>query len=169
MTFAPRKRGRPTGSRKVHPDRDKLIHFEGGPESVISQTGLGVVAWREQPGTYRRLHRGDLDLIRWPESALITCAGSEQGKIPGKISRVAAPDGNPQAPHLEQAGDRDQLVRQLLGVDHLTVRHAYRRVQAAQPWRASVREDGRRAERTRRALAGEPIDDAPFMTEDDPP
>ncbi len=126
MTFAPRKRGRPTGSRKVHPDRDKLIHFV--VESVISHTGLGVGRGESSPA--------DIDaciVATWILSGGRKCAdyvrGLEQGKY---LENFALHLTEILKPHLEQASDRDQLVRQLLGVDHLTVRHAYRRVQAAQ-------------------------------------
>jgi hypothetical protein len=163
VSFAPRKRGRPIGSRRVHPDRDKLIHFV--VESVISQTGLGVGRGESGPA--------DIDaciITTWILSGGRKCAdyvrGLEQGKY---LQDFALHLTEILKPHLEKASDCEQLVRQLLGVDHLTVRHAYRRVQAAQPWRVSVREDIRRAERARRILSGEPIQGAPLMAEDDPP
>lgn len=158
-----RHRGRPPGSRKVHPDRDRLIHFV--VESVISQTGLGIGRGTSGPA--------DIDaciVTTWILSGGRKCADYVRGLERGKyLQNFALHLTEILKPQLEQVPDRYQLVRQLLGVDHLTVRHAYRRVQSAQPWRASVREDLRRAERTRRVLSGEPILDAPFMKEDDPP
>lgn len=163
MSLAPRKRGRPAGSRKVHPERDRLIHFV--VETVISQTGLGVGRGESGPA--------DMDaciVSTWILSGGRNCAeyvrGLEQGKF---LQNLALHLTEILKPYVERVRDRDQLVRQLIGVDHLTVRHAYQRVQAAQPWKASVRADVRRADLTRRVLAGEPILDAPYMTEDDPP
>ena len=71
-------------------------------------------------------------------------------------------------PLVERAPDRDLLVRQLRSADHLTVRLAYQRVQATQPWRASIRErrsTGGNAPGD--SLAGKPFYDGKFMMEDD--
>jgi len=161
VSSAPRKRGRPAGSRKVHPERDRLIHF--AVEAVITQTGLGVGRGQSGPA--------DLDaciVTTWILSGGRTCGDYVRGLEQWKhLQHFALHLTELLKPHLEQAADRELLMRQLRGADHLTVRLAYQRVQARQPWRASVREDVRRAKRTRRVLGGEPIDDGPFLTQDD--
>jgi hypothetical protein len=157
----PRKRGRPPGTRTVHPDRDRLLHF--AVEATISQTGLGIGRGQSGPP--------DLDaciVVTWLLSGGNSCAeymrGLEQWK---HLQDFALHLTEILTPLVEKAPDRDLLVRQLRSADHLTVRLAYQRVQATQPWRASVREDVRRAERTRDSLAGKPFYDSKFMMEDD--
>jgi hypothetical protein len=157
----PPKRGRLPGTNTVHRDRDRLIHF--AVESVIAQTGLGI--GRAQSGP------GDLDaciVTTWILSGGRSCGdylrGLEQWK---NLQDFALGLTETLKPHLEQAVDRELLIRQLIGADHLTVRLAYQRVQGAQPWRASVREDARRADGSRRAPASKPIGDARFTIEDD--
>jgi hypothetical protein len=161
MNPEPRARGRPPGSSTVHPDRDKLLHF--AVEAAISQTGLGVGRGQSGPA--------DLDaciLVTWILSSGQSCAeymrGLEQWK---HLQDFALHLTEILTPRVEKAPDRDVLIRQLRTADHLTVRLAYQRVQATQPWRASVREDVRRAERTRDSLAGKPFYDARFTMEDD--
>jgi hypothetical protein len=157
---APQKRGRPPGTNTVHRDRDRLIHF--AVESVISHTGLGLGRGEGGPA--------DLNacvVATWILSGGRSCAdyirGIEQWK---HLQAVALFLTETLKPYVEQAADREILIRQLRGADHLTVRAAYQRVQAAQPWRASVREDVRRAEYARKVLAGETLTDPSEMTKD---
>lgn len=161
MSTEPRTRGRPPGSTTVHADRDKLLHF--AVEAAISYTGLGV--GRAQSGP------ADLDaciVVTWLLSGGASCAeymrGLEQWK---QLQDFAAQLTEALTPLVEKAPDRDVLVRQLRSADHLTVRLAYQRVQATQPWRASVREEVRRAERPRGSVAGKPFYDAKFKMEED--
>jgi hypothetical protein len=161
VSEAPHQRGRSAGTTTVHRDRDRLIHF--AVESVISHTGLGLGRGESGPA--------DLNaciVTTWILSGGRACEdyvrGIEQWK---HLQEVALFLTETLEPYVEKAADREILIRQLRGADQLTVRSAYQRVQAAQPWRASMREDVRRSERTRQVLACQPIDDAPLMTEDD--
>jgi hypothetical protein len=128
LSAAPRKRGRPPGTNTVHRDRDRLIHF--AVESVIAQTGLGIGRGQSGPA--------DLDaciVATWILSGGRTCGdyvrGIEQWK---HLQDFALHLTELLKPQLEKAADRELLVRQLRGADHLTVRLAYQRVQARQPW-----------------------------------
>ena len=161
MNPDPRKRGKPPGASTVHPDRDRLLHF--AVESAIAQTGLGVGRGQTGPA--------DLDaciVVTWLLSGGESCAdyvrGLEQWKCLQDFRTYLT---EILTPLVEKAPDRDLLVRQLRGVDHLTVRLAHQRVQATQPWQASVRQDVRRVERTRDSPVGTPFYDARFTLEDD--
>jgi hypothetical protein len=161
VSAAPRKRGRPAGSTKVHPDRDRLIHFI--VEWAILKTGLGIgrgvrnpsvpdaciiAAWLLTGGAYQSEYLDGDPNRRWLVEAARIDAGSFHQQLTG-IANVG------------------ELLAQLRRVDHLSVRRAYRAVQAAHPWRPSVREDVRRAERTRQALAHEPLPDIDALMDDD--
>jgi hypothetical protein len=128
------KRGRLPGANTVHRDRDRLIHF--AVESVIAQTGLGIGRGQSGPG--------DLDaciVATWILSGGRTCGDYVRGLEKWKnLQEFALRLTETLKPHIDQAADRELLIRQLSGADHLTVRLAYQRVQAAQPWRASVRD-----------------------------
>ncbi len=161
MSPGSRARGKTPGGAAIHPDRDRLLHF--AVEAALNQTGLGV--GHVQSGA------ADLDaciVVTWLLSGGVTCAdcmsGLEQNK---RLQAFALSLTEILTPRVEQAPDRDQLVRQLRGVDHLTVRLAYQRIQATQPWQASVRQDARRAERTRDSPLGKPFYEARFTMEDD--
>jgi len=108
VSDAPRKRGRPAGSRKVHPERDRLIHFV--VESVISQTGLGVGRGESGPA--------DIDaciVTTWILSGGRNCAdyvrGLEQGKY---LKNLGLHLTEILKPYLEVVCGREQLVRQLV-------------------------------------------------------
>jgi hypothetical protein len=130
----PPKRGRLPGTNTVHRDRDRLIHF--AVESVIAQTGLGIGRGQSGPG--------DLDaciVATWILSGGRTCGDYMRGLEKWKnLQEFALRLTETLKSHIDQAADRELLIRQLSGADHLTVRLAYQRVQAAQPWRASTRD-----------------------------
>jgi hypothetical protein len=162
VSDAPRKRGRPTGSRKVHPDRDRLIHF--AVEWAILKTGLGI-------------GRGVRDPVK-PDACIIAAwllsGGLYQSEYldgdPNRAWLIEAAQIDAGAFQMQLAGTEDKgaLLAQLRRVDHLTARRAYRSVQAATAWRRSMREDTERAERTRDVLAGKPVHGSPFMKDDTP-
>jgi hypothetical protein len=128
------------------------------------EMGLGIGRGQSGPA--------DLDaciVVTWLLSGGQSCADYMRGLEQWKhLQDFALHLTEVLTPLVEKAPDRELLIRQLRGADHLTVRLAYQRVQAAQPWRASVRENVRRSERTGRILASQPIDGARFMMEDDP-
>ena len=161
MNPGSRARGKASGSATIHPERDRMLHF--AVEAAITQTGLGV--GHAQSGA------ADLDaciVVTWLLSGGLTCADSMSGLEQSKrLQAFASYLTEILTPHVEKAPDRDLLVRQLRGVDHLTVRLAYQRIQATQPWQASVRQDARRVERTRDSPLGKPFYDARFTMEDD--
>ncbi len=160
MNSAPRKRGRPAGSRKVHPDRDRLIHFI--VEWVILKTGLGIGRGVRDPA------KPDACII----AAWLLTGGLYQSEyLDGDPNRAwlieaAQIDASAFQMQLASVEDKDALLSQLRRVDHLSARRAYRSVQAAKAWRRSMREDVDNAERTRAILAGQPTNGAHFMEDD---
>ena len=161
MSAAPRKRGRPAGSRKVHPDRDRLIHF--AVEWAILKTGLGIGRGVRDPAN------PDACII----AAWLLSGGLYQSEyLDGDPNRswlieAARIDANAFQQQLDGIQDNGALLVQLRRVDHLTARRAYRSVQALMRWRPSINEDVKRAERTRATLNGSLIPDGPFVMDDD--
>jgi hypothetical protein len=161
VSAAPRKRGRPAGSRKVHPGRDRLIHF--AVEWAILKTGLGIGRGVRSPA------KPDACII----AAWLLTGGLYQSEYldgdPNRrwLIRAAKIDANAFQQQIAGIEDKDELLRQLRRVDHLTARRAYRSVQARMRWRPSINEDVNRADRTHRILKGELISNAPFIMDDD--
>lgn len=138
--------------RAVHRDRDRLIHFT--VDTVMGKTGLGL----------GRADNGPSDLDACIVTAWILSGGRSFAESVRGLERrhdlkaFARQLSAVLEPQIEQAADRELLIRQLVGADPLTVRAAYQRVQASQPWRASMREDVRRADRTRASRSSHPSD-----------
>jgi hypothetical protein len=137
VSDAPRKRGRPAGSRKVHPDRDRLVHF--AVEWVIATTGVGLGRGEREPAELNACIiaawylRGDAGGKRADDCMRLH---------PRRSELVVALLSNAELFYEQIASveeDAAELRRQLRRMTHRLVRNSYQRHQkvlsALPPWK----------------------------------
>ena len=143
------KRGRPAGTAKVHPNRDRLVHF--AVEWVILNTGLGVGRGKGDAA------KADACIV----TAWLLSGGAFHSdyltKNPAWSNLVEGVKHNAAIFQAQLSGlnDRPLLLDQLKRMNARAVRNAYQRHQATTPWRPSVYDERRWAERQTRILHGE--------------